>query len=172
MATIIEFEGKRPQVAAGVFLAGNATLIGDVRIEEGVSIWFGAVLRGDFGSIVVGAGSSVQDNVVVHATEEFPTLIGTDVAIGHAAALEGCVIEHGALIGMGSVVLERSRIGEGSVVAAGCVVTEGFEVPPRSLVAGVPGVVKKELETGLSLGERAASEYHRMRDLYLRASSP
>ncbi len=110
MAHFLPFDGKEPQVAPDAFVAPTAVLIGDVVVEEGASVWFGAVLRGDFGRIVVGAGSSVQDNCVVHTNEDLPTIIGQNVTVGHLSLLEGCVIEDGAIVGMGSIVLNRARV--------------------------------------------------------------
>ena len=111
MANFLSFDGKEPRVAPDAFVAPTAVLIGDVVIEEGASVWFGAVLRGDFDKIVVGAGSCVQDNCVLHTNEGLPTLIGSNVTVGHLCLLEGCVIEDEALIGMGSIVLNRARVG-------------------------------------------------------------
>jgi carbonic anhydrase/acetyltransferase-like protein (isoleucine patch superfamily) len=168
---ILEFEGRRPRIPADTYLAPTAVVIGDVTVGAGASIWFGAVLRGDFGSIVLGEGSNVQDNVVVHTSERFSTSIGADVTIGHLATLEGCVIEDGALIGMGAVVLSRARIGAGSLVAAGSVVGEGFEVPPGMLAAGAPARVVKELSgSARQWLERAAPAYRSARLRYLESS--
>ncbi|HET9965406.1 MAG TPA: gamma carbonic anhydrase family protein, partial [Rubrobacter sp.] len=110
MGYLLPFEDKRPLVADDAFIAPTAVLIGDVVVEEGASVWFGAVLRGDFNRIVVGSGTSVQDNSVIHTNEELPTIIGSNVTVGHLSLLEGCEIEDGALIGMGSIVLNRARV--------------------------------------------------------------
>ena len=171
MPTLVEFDGRRPRVAAGVWLAPTATLIGDVEVAEAASVWFGTVLRGDFGSISVGRGACVQDNAVVHCASELPTLIGESVTVGHMAMLEGCVIEDGALIGMGAIVLQRARVGAGAMVAAGSVVTEGGAVPPGTLAAGAPARVKKELG-GSSAGwvQGAAREYQRLMQRYRRGA--
>ena len=116
-----------------------------MEIGEGASIWYGAVLRGDHGRIVIGPGSNVQDNATLHVPEDGSTLIRENVTIGHGAVLEGCVIENGALIGMNAVVLQGATVGESSMVAAGSVVTENMAVPPRMLAAGVPAKIKKAL---------------------------
>ena len=145
MATIIELDGKAPQIAADAYVAPTAVLIGDVTVAAGASIWFGAVLRGDNSAIVIGEGSNVQDNCVIHCAEDLPTIVGANVTIGHMAMLEGCEIEDGTLIGMGAIVLQRARVGSGSLVAAGAVVGEGVEIPPGVLAAGVPARVKKEI---------------------------
>jgi carbonic anhydrase/acetyltransferase-like protein (isoleucine patch superfamily) len=166
MAYIIEFEGKVPKVAEGVFLAPTAVLIGDVVVEEGASIWFGAVLRADFGRIIVGRGTSVQDNVVIHPDGE--CIIADNVTVGHLALLEGCTVEEQAVIGVGAVVLEGARVGKRAVVAAGSVVTAGMEVPEETVVAGVPAQVKKGLSgDALWWVENAAREYQELRQRYL-----
>lgn len=168
MAHIIPFEDKEPQVASDAFIAPTAVLIGDVVVEEGASVWFGAVLRGDFNRIVVGAGTSVQDNCVIHTNEELPTIIGSNVTVGHLSLLEGCEIEDGALIGMGSIVLNRARVGRRAMLAAGSVVREDQEVPSEVLAAGVPAKVKKELEGSSSEWvEMAAREYQALRLKYM-----
>jgi carbonic anhydrase/acetyltransferase-like protein (isoleucine patch superfamily) len=162
------FGGKSPRVAPGAFIAPSADLIGDVVVHEGASVWFGAVLRGDFSSIAIGAGTSVQDNAVVHCAQGLPTTIGRNVTIGHGALLEGCVVDDGAVIGMGAVVLQRARVGSGSMVAAGAVVREGQEIPAGVVAAGAPAVVKKELDgSARSWVETAARQYHDLRDTYL-----
>ena len=171
MAHILAFEGKEPQVAPDAFVAPTAVLIGDVVVEEGASVWFGAVLRGDFNRIVVGAGSTVQDNSVLHTAEDQPTVIGSNVTVGHLSMLEGCTVEDGALIGMGSIVLNRARVGRRAMLAAGSVVREGGEIPPEVLAAGVPAQVKKELGGSSSEWvEMAAREYQALRLKYM--SSP
>ncbi|HSW34977.1 MAG TPA: gamma carbonic anhydrase family protein [Candidatus Limnocylindrales bacterium] len=147
---IIEFDGKKPQIASGTFIAPTATIIGDVIVEEGASIWFGAVLRGDFGRIIVRKGSSVQDNAVVHVIPDCETVIGENVTVAHGVVLHGCKIEKGAIVGMGSVLQDFCVIGEQAMVAAGSVVPSNMQIPPRHLAAGIPAKVKKEIE-GASL---------------------
>jgi carbonic anhydrase/acetyltransferase-like protein (isoleucine patch superfamily) len=168
VAHIYAFEDKEPRVAPGAFLAPTAVLIGDVVVEEGASVWFGAVLRGDFNRIAVGAGTSVQDNSVIHTNEDLPTIIGSNVTVGHLSLLEGCEIEDGALIGMGSIVLNRARVGRRAMLAAGSVVGEGGEIPPEVLAAGVPAQVKKSLGGSSSAWvEMAAREYQSLRLKYM-----
>ncbi|MHB1126620.1 MAG: gamma carbonic anhydrase family protein [Bacillota bacterium] len=147
---LIEYNGKKPKVAPTAFVAPNATLIGDVVVEEEASIWFGAVLRADYGKIVVGARSSVQDNVVVHVMPDASTDIGEEVTVAHGAVLHTCTIGRGALIGMNAVILDYAVIGEQSLVAAGAVVTERMEIPARHLAVGSPASIRKEL-SGSSL---------------------
>ena len=168
MANFLSFDGKEPRVAPDAFVAPTAVLIGDVVIEEGASVWFGAVPRGDFDKIVVGAGSSVQDNCVLHTNEGLPTLIGSNVPVGHLCLLEGCVIEDEALIGMGSIVLNRARVGRRAMLAAGSVVNEDDEIPPEVLAAGAPAEVKKELDGSSSKWiETTAREYQALRLRYM-----
>lgn len=165
---IIEFEGKKPQIAESAFIAPTATLIGDVIIEEGVGIWFGAVLRGDFGRIIVRKGSCVQDNVVIHVTPDCETTVGESVSVAHGSILHGCTVEKGAVIGMGSIIQDFALIGEEAMVAAGSVVPTHMEVPPRHLAAGVPAEIKKEI-TGTSLmwTSISASIYRELAGRYL-----
>jgi carbonic anhydrase/acetyltransferase-like protein (isoleucine patch superfamily) len=127
------------------YVAPTAVLIGDVQVAKGASIWFGAVLRADEASIRVGEGANVQDNVVIHCAENLPTVLEPNATVGHSAQLEGCVVEEGALVGMGATMLQRSRLGKGSMLAAGAVLQEGAHVPAGHLAAGVPAVVKKQL---------------------------
>lgn len=145
MALIVPIAGSTPIVPETAWVAPTATLIGAVTLAEGASVFYGAVLRADVDSISLGAGSNIQDNVVVHCDAGKPTAIGANVSVGHAAVLHGCTIEDGVLVGMNATVLNNAVIGEGSLVAAGAVVLEGTVVPPGSLVAGVPAKVRREL---------------------------
>ena len=145
MATIVEFEGKRPKIHTSVFVASTAVLIGDVVLDEGASVWYGAVLRGDSGMIRVGKESNVQDNVVIHADTENGTIIGERVTLGHGCILHDTKIGDGCVIGMLATLLHHSVVGEKCMIGAGAVVREGFRIPPRSVAAGVPAKVMKEL---------------------------
>jgi carbonic anhydrase/acetyltransferase-like protein (isoleucine patch superfamily) len=168
VAHLIPFEGKHPRIALGAFVAPTAVLIGDVMVQEGASVWFGAVLRGDFNTIIVGPGTSVQDNCVLHTAVDVPTTTGANVVVGHLCMLEGCTIEDGALIGMGSIVLNRARVGRRAMLAAGSVVREGGEIPPEVLAAGVPAQVKRSLAGSSSAWvETAAREYQSLRLKYM-----
>lgn len=172
MAHLIPFGGKEPRIAEDAFVAPTAVLIGDVTVEAGASVWFGAVLRADFNRIVVGAGSSIQDNAVLHSAAEQPTVVGPNVTVGHLSLLEACTIEAEALIGMGSIVLNRARVGRGTVLAAGSVVREGQELPAGVLAAGLPAEVKKPLTPELAArGTHAAYEYQALRLRYLSGGS-
>jgi carbonic anhydrase/acetyltransferase-like protein (isoleucine patch superfamily) len=156
---IIEFGGIRPRIHPSAFIAPTAVVIGNVEIGAESSIWYGAVLRGDDPDRVIRVGSrtSIQDNCVVHVSAQGPTLIGDEVTVGHGAVLESCAVGRGSLIGMNAVVLQRVEVGEHAVIAAGAVVPIGMVVPPRTLVAGVPAVVKKEIsgESRRATGESA-----------------
>ena len=148
MATLVSFNGKTPRSHPSAFIASTAVLIGDVTIGEESSIWFGAVLRGDDANhgIVVGSRSSVQDHCVVHVGGWEPTIIGDGVTVGHGAKFESCTIGDGTVVGMNAVILPRAKIGTECVLAAGTVVLEGQDIPDRSVVAEVPGVIKKTLD--------------------------
>lgn len=146
MALILPYGGHTPRLGRDVFVAPNATLIGDVELEDEASVWFGCVLRGDIGSIRVGARTNVQDLACMHLTDGVSvTVIGADVTIGHGAILHGCTVGDRCLIGMGSILLDNAVIGEGSVVAAGSLVPPRFVAPPRSLVRGSPAKVIREV---------------------------
>jgi carbonic anhydrase/acetyltransferase-like protein (isoleucine patch superfamily) len=147
MAHIIAFNGKTPRVHATAFIAPTAVLIGDVEIGAESSVWFGAVLRGDHPDhgIRVGARTSIQDNCVLHVSARGDTLVGDEVTVGHGAVFESCEIRRGALIGMNAVLLHGCIIGEEALVAALSVVPTGMVVPPRTMVAGAPAQIRKEL---------------------------
>ena len=142
---ICSCEGKHPVCAPTARVAENATLAGDVTVAEKVSIWYGAVLRGDAGPIRVGEGSNIQDNVVVHCDTGTFTSVGRWVTVGHGAIVHGCTVEDEALIGMGAILLNGSVIGRGSLVAAGALVPEGAVIPPDSLAVGSPARVVRTL---------------------------
>jgi carbonic anhydrase/acetyltransferase-like protein (isoleucine patch superfamily) len=172
MTALVELDGIRPRVAADAWVAPTATLIGDVTIAPRASVWFGAVLRADFGQIRIGAGSCIQDNAVLHCAAELPTVVGEDVTVGHMAMLEGCVIEDGALVGMGAIVLQRARVGASAMVAAGSVVAEGGMIPPATLAAGAPTRVKKDLDGSAARWVRsAAREYQELVQRYRAGAS-
>jgi carbonic anhydrase/acetyltransferase-like protein (isoleucine patch superfamily) len=129
---------------APLFVAHNATVLGDVTLAPGVSIWFGAVLRADKDRITVGEGSNIQDNAVVHTSRHHPVTIGREVSVGHGAILHGCAIHDHVLIGMGAIAMNGAVIGERSILGAGTVITEGTLIPADSVVLGVPGKVVKQ----------------------------
>jgi carbonic anhydrase/acetyltransferase-like protein (isoleucine patch superfamily) len=159
---IVEFEGYRPRVSATAFIASTAVLVGNVIIEDDASVWYGAVLRADHGepAIIVGAGSNVQDNCVIHVAEDRGTTLGKSVTVGHGAILEGCDIDDDALIGMNAVVLDHARVGAGSLVAAGATVLAGMQIPPGQLVAGSPARVKKAIEGNSAVWIEHSARYY------------
>lgn len=144
---IYEFDGVSPSLPEGEYwIADEAVLVGDVKIEAGVSVWFGAVLRGDNERITIGAGSNVQENAVMHTDMGYPLEIGAGCTIGHKAMLHGCVIGENSLIGMGAIVLNGAKIGRDCLIGAGALVTEGNIIPDGSLVVGSPAKVVRGLD--------------------------
>ena len=140
------FRGQLPRVHPTAFIDDSAQVIGNVDIGEESSVWMCAVIRGDVHWIKIGRRTSIQDGTIVHAmTGTHPTSIGDNVTIGHAAIVHGCTIEDQCLIGMGAILLNGSHVGAGSIVAAGALLVEGQQIPPRSLVMGSPGKVKRLL---------------------------
>ena len=162
MSVILPFGEHSPRVDDTAWVAPNATIIGDVVLHPGSSVFYGAVLRADSDAIVLGAGSNLQDNVVVHVDQGVPTTIGSGVSVGHGAVVHGCTIEDDCLIGMNATVLNRAVIGRESLVAAGALVLEGTVIPPRSLVAGVPAKVRRELSDDEVAGIRRNADGYRM----------
>lgn len=177
-ALILPFGDKTPVLGADVFVAPGSTVLGDVTLGARVSVWYGCVLRGDVNTIRVGADSNVQDAVVMHGTlHEWPVVVGERVSVGHGAVLHGCTVEDDCLIGIGARVLDGAVIGAGSLVAAGALVREGMRVPPRSLVAGVPAVVKRALnEREIEVVRRTPGRYlelaRRHAEILRRAGAP
>jgi carbonic anhydrase/acetyltransferase-like protein (isoleucine patch superfamily) len=163
-ALILPYDGRRPSFGAEVFAAPGASIVGDVELGAGVSIWYSAVVRGDVNRIAIGADSNVQDGAVLHGTlGEWPVAIGARVSIGHHATVHGCVLDDDVLIGIGARVLDGAHVGAFSLVAAGALVREGARIPPRSLVVGVPGVVKRELtERELEIVRRTPPRYREL----------
>jgi carbonic anhydrase/acetyltransferase-like protein (isoleucine patch superfamily) len=140
------YRGVVPQIAASAYIDPSAQVIGDVVVGEDASIWPNCTVRGDVNHIRIGKGSNIQDNSMVHVEHDiYPTIVGERVTVGHSVTLHGCVVEDDCLIGIGAIVLNGAKIGKGSVVAAGAVVPERMEVPPFSMVMGVPAKVKREL---------------------------
>lgn len=161
-------EGLMLPLEGGAFRAANAIVTGDVTLGEDVGVWFGCVLRGDDAPLVIGARTNVQDLTMIHADPGVPNVIGSGVTIGHRCVLHGARIEDDALVGMGAILLGGSIIGSGSLIAAGAVVREGFEVPPRSLVAGVPARIVRTLDdAGLEAIRASAAGYVEKIRLYL-----
>ncbi len=140
------YQGVSPTIPSSCYIDLSAQVIGDVVLGEHSSVWMNAVVRGDVNAIRIGANSNVQDCAVLHGMRYvYPVIVGDWVTIGHNATVHGCVVEDACLIGMGATILNNCRIGEGSIIAAGAVLPENTVIPPRSLVAGVPGKVRREL---------------------------
>ena len=140
-----EFEGKSPQIHEEAFVAPQVFLSGDVRIAKYASIWPGVVARGDVNYISVGECSNVQDLTCLHVADNYPCIIGDYVTIGHGAVVHACTVEDHVLIGMNATVLDGARIGRGSIIAAGALILQNEVIPPNSLVAGVPGKVRRTM---------------------------
>jgi carbonic anhydrase/acetyltransferase-like protein (isoleucine patch superfamily) len=159
---LISFGGRSPRVHPDAFIAPTAVLIGDVEVGAEASVWFGAVLRADHPDhgIRIGARSSIQDNCVLHVSARGATVVGEGVTVGHGAVFESCIIGSGALIGMNAVILHGARIGEAALVAAGSVVPENMSVPARSLVAGAPARIRKELSGESARWVRESADHY------------
>ncbi|MDR3269454.1 MAG: gamma carbonic anhydrase family protein [Tannerella sp.] len=163
MALIKSVRGYTPLIGEGTYLADNATIIGDVIIGAGCSIWFGTVLRGDVNAIRIGNGVNIQDGSVLHTLYEKSVIeIGNDVSIGHNVTIHGAKICDSALIGMGAVVLDHAVIGEGAIIAAGSVVLSNTQVEPGSIYAGVPAKFVKKVapEQAKEINRKIATNYH------------
>lgn len=159
-ALILPFGDHTPTIASDAFVAPNATIIGNATLASGSSVFYGTVIRADSDAITLGEGSNLQDNVVVHCDAGVPANIGARVSVGHGAVVHGCTVEDDCLIGMGATVMNNAVIGTGSLVAGGAVVLEGTIVPPRSLVAGVPAKVRRELSDEEIDGIRANAAHY------------
>jgi carbonic anhydrase/acetyltransferase-like protein (isoleucine patch superfamily) len=143
---IRSYQGHTPVVPVSCYVDVSAQVLGDVILGEHTSVWMNAVVRGDVNSIRIGSHTNIQDCAVLHGMRYvYPVTVGDYVTIGHNATVHGCVIEDTCLIGMGAVILNNAHIGEGSIIAAGALIPENAKIPPRSLVAGVPGKVRREL---------------------------
>ncbi|MAM60622.1 gamma carbonic anhydrase family protein [Maritimibacter sp. UBA3975] len=157
---IFELDGIAPQIDEDTWIAPDANVIGDVVLEAGASVWFGATLRGDNERLTVGRGSNVQENCVFHTDIGFPLTIGENVTVGHKAMLHGCTVGDGSLIGMGATVLNGAKIGKGCLIGAGALVTEGKEIPDGSMVLGSPGKVARELGEAQRKALIASAEHY------------
>ena len=142
---IVALGDHAPQLHPESWVAPTASVIGQVKLAAKVSVWYGATLRAEAEPIDIGEGTNIQDGTTIHVDPGFQVTVGAAVSVGHNAVLHGCTVEEGALIGMGAIILNGAVVGAGSLVAAGALVPQGFVVPPRSLVAGVPGKVRRDL---------------------------
>jgi len=164
-ATILSFGGKAPRIHESAFVAPGARIIGDVEIGPEASVWYNCVLRGDINRIVIGARSNLQDGTIVHVegprpgTDGLPTIVGEDVLVGHMAILHGCVLEAGAFVGMGAIVMDDCRVGPGAMLAAGAMLTPGKRIPAAQLWTGRPAAYRRDLP-GTELEAMAKQTLH------------
>ncbi len=158
---ITQYLTKKPQIPDSVFLATGAIVVGDVVLGESCSVWFHAIVRGDVNTIRVGDRTNIQDGAIIHCTlNQYATVIGNDVSIGHGAIVHGCTIKNNVLIGMGAKILDRAIVNEYSIIAAGAVVREGYEVPEKTLMAGVPAKPVRNLtDAEISMIDRIPENY-------------
>lgn len=164
---VLHFQDSSPAIDDSAFLAEGAILVGEVCVSAEASIWFNAVLRGDEEPIRIGKGSNIQDGAVLHTDPGCPCTVGEYVTVGHNAILHGCTVDRGATIGMGATVLNHARVGEEALVAANALVLEGMEIPSRTLAAGVPARVRRDLTDEEILHFRKNTDgYVRRRGIY------
>lgn len=162
------YKGRLPKVHPSAFIDDSAQVIGDVEIGEESSVWMTVVIRGDVNFIRIGDRTNIQDGTIVHVQHDtHPTRIGDDVTVGHGAIVHGCTIHNRVLVGMGAIILNGATIGEDCIIAAGTLITEGATIPPRSLVMGSPGKVKRALDdAGVAMIQEFADNYVRYRRDY------
>jgi carbonic anhydrase/acetyltransferase-like protein (isoleucine patch superfamily) len=170
---IRSLEGRHPQIAATAYVDESAQVIGDVVLGEHASIWPNAVLRADMHWIRIGDYTNIQDNCVLHVEENlYGVTLEDHITVGHGVILHGCHIERRCLIAMGSIILNNVRIGAGSIVAAGTVVAENTQIPPRSVVMGVPGKIRRATtDADLARIDQGADAYFRWKDRYLKSAT-
>lgn len=165
---IAAYKDTFPKIHDTVFVADDAVIIGDVEIDEDASVWFGSILRGDVNYIRIGARTNIQDQTIIHVSSKgLPTVVEENVTVGHRVTLHACHVESGCLIGIGAIIMDGARIGRDSIVGAGTLVTPGTQIPPRSLVIGSPGRVKREVTNEELAGlENSWRNYVRLKDQY------
>ncbi len=162
-----------PQIHPAAFVHAQAVVLGDVTLAARVSVWPTAVIRGDSASVTIGADSNVQDGTVIHVDEGVPTIVGARVGIGHRAIVHGATVEDDCLIGMGAILLNRVRVGTGSIVGAGAVCPEGMDIPPRSVVLGVPGrVIRQTTDAERERIRRTVESYLELQELHGQGAFP
>ena len=144
---IVELNGVKPDIDESAYIAPTAVIVGDVVIEAEASVWFGVIIRGDEGKVVIGARSSIQDNSVLHVNASSDTVIESDVTIGHGVVMEGCRIGKGSLVGMNSTILSGAEIEENVLIAAGSIIKENQKIPANHLAAGAPSKILKPLSS-------------------------
>ena len=160
--TLFALDGVWPKLLdEDLWVAPDAAVIGNVTLAQGVSIWFGTVMRGDNEPIHIGKGSNLQEQVCCHTDPGFPLTVGEDCTIGHKAMLHGCSIGDGSLVGMGATILNGAKIGRGCLIGAGALITEGKEIPDGSLVVGAPGKVIRQLDDDAQAGLLVSAAHYR-----------
>ena len=172
-ADIRSYKGKRPTIAVSAYIDAASVIIGDVVIGEDASIWPLCVVRGDVNYIRIGARTNIQDGSILHVMkDEYPLILGDDITVGHSVTLHGCTIESRCLIGMRATILNGVVVGEGSIIAAGTLLTERTVIPPRSLVVGSPGKIKRQLTPiDQATIDRYAQRYVEYKDIYREEST-
>ncbi len=169
---IVSIRGRSPSLHPESWVAPNASIIGQVTLGARASVWYGATLRAEAEPIEIGAGTNIQDGATIHVDPGFPVTIGANVSVGHNAVLHGCEIEDGCLIGMGAVILNGAKIGAGALIAASALVPQGVVIPPRSMVAGVPGKVRRDLsDAEVTHNRNNAQVYQALVELHRTATS-
>ena len=164
---MIQFGGKTPQDCGAAFVAPNATVLGDVVLEKGSSVWYGAVLRGDDGTLTLGENTNVQDNAVLHCDPGGAVTLGKNVTVGHSALVHGCTVGDNVLIGMGATVLNGAKIGDDCIVGAGALVTGKMDAPAGSMILGSPAKVVRPLtEAEIESNRESAREYCHQAERY------
>ena len=169
MPVILPVKGVSPEFGKNIYIAPNATIVGDVVMGEDCSIWFNAVVRGDVNSVRIGNKVNIQDGVIIHCTyQKAKTVIGNNVSIGHNAIVHGCTIQDNVLIGMGSIIMDGAEIGSNSIIAAGAVVLENTKVEQGAIYAGIPARKLKDIPQDLIHGEieRIANNYVQYADWF------
>ena len=167
-ADIRPYKGKRPTIANSAYIDGASVIIGDVVIGEDASIWPLVVVRGDVNHIRIGARTNIQDGSILHVMkDEYPLILGDDITVGHSVTLHGCTIESRCLIGMRATILNGVVVGEGCIIAVGTLLTERTVIPPRSLVLGSPGKIKRQLTPiDQAAIDRYAQRYVEYKEIY------
>ncbi|WP_102399733.1 gamma carbonic anhydrase family protein [Haloimpatiens massiliensis] len=157
---LTNFKGKNPNINEKTFIATSADIIGDVTLETGANIWYGAVLRGDTNKIYIGKNTNIQDNSVVHVDMDKPCTLGDGVTVGHRAIVHGCTVKNNVLVGMGAIILNGAEIGENTIIGAGSLVTQNKKIPSGVLCMGVPAKVVRELtEEEIDSIKKSAQHY-------------
>jgi len=157
---IKEYNGHKPHIHNSCFIAENTTIIGRVTIKRNASIWYGTVIRGDDNYISIGENTNVQDNCTIHIAEDYPTIIGDNVTIGHGAIVHGCKVGNNVLIGMGAIILDGAEIEDNVLIAAGSLVSPGKKMPSNTLVMGSPAKVVRELTKEEIVNIKNSADYY------------